>query len=392
MNSDYETGPEGESDAFADPFKATPGRRPSFIDADAFRSAEDADEEHEDAEPLSEKKKEEAEEMKKIVRVTDGMLRNLRESAEGIVANVVKPILQEAARTGKTVGLKLGQKTLQITAEVARELLASPYVLPVVLLGWYGHGSIPMSEPAHEFFLGKLAKMGRSLLGMQQPEISTWMKIMAQMNDLGWAVQKGVKFHVYMTAAKRIAREVGILAAIKNDVRNTDVTDIIEGQKEAFQALTSELQTRNVIAAKRHLARLPKALRYQVSSDNEATTSYGPVRQFKAFKGKDKRRRHGDYLDEFISVPVETRPNPTVHDMPTRPKMRPRRKGKGKPTDADPESDTLRGIADFSKLAPAQRATKRKPQLIVARGGSLAPVLEFNEMADDPYVMRPPIQ
>ena len=396
MHSDFESAPEGESDDFSDRFNAT-RKRPGFIDADAFRSAEDADEEHEDAEPLSEQKKEEADEMKQIVLVTDGKLRNLRESAEGMIVNIVKPALQEAASGGKEIALQLGTMVIKISADAARELLTSPYVLPIVLAGWYGHGSIPMAEPATGFFLGKLATMGRSLLGMQQPEISTWMKIMAQMNDLKWAAQQGVKLHAGMTLAKKIAKEVGVLAQIKNEVKKADVADLVGAQMEAIKALTSALQTQSVIAAKRHVGKLPKALQDQMSSDSEAA-SYGPVRKTKAIK--DKRRsslaiRDRDAMEEFNSVPVEERDNPTVHDIPRQPRMRLRRKGKGEPTNAAAaakESDTLGGIADFSKLAPAQRATKRKPQLIVARGGSMAPILEFNEMADDPYVVRPTVQ
>ena len=44
-------------------------------------------------------------------------------------------------------------------------------------------------------------------------------------------------------------------------------------------------------------------------------------------------------------------------------------------------------ISEMSKMSPAQRALHEKPKL-VRGGGGMAPVLEFNETADDPYVMR----
>ena len=64
------------------------------------------------------------------------------------------------------------------------------------------------------------------------------------------------------------------------------------------------------------------------------------------------------------------------------------------------EADNIKGISAFSKMTPAQQAMQTKPQLVVSRavkartkGGAktikgLAPVLEFNEAADDPYLMR----
>jgi hypothetical protein len=71
-------------------------------------------------------------------------------------------------------------------------------------------------------------------------------------------------------------------------------------------------------------------------------------------------------------------------------------RGYGGPT----EVDSIKGISAFSKMTPAQQAMQTKPQLVVpratkarAKGGAktikgLDPVLEFNEAADDPYLMR----
>ena len=76
--------------------------------------------------------------------------------------------------------------------------------------------------------------------------------------------------------------------------------------------------------------------------------------------------------------------------------MRGQGRGYGGPT----EADNIKGISAFSKMTPAQQAMQTKPQLVVSRavkartkGGAktikgLAPVLEFNEAADDPYLMR----
>ena len=75
-------------------------------------------------------------------------------------------------------------------------------------------------------------------------------------------------------------------------------------------------------------------------------------------------------------------------------------RGHGRGYDGPTEVDSIKGISAFSKMTRAQQAMQTKPQLVVSRatkartkGGAktikgLDPVLEFNEAADDPYLMR----
>ena len=172
-------------------------------------------------------------------------------------------------------------------------------------------------------------------------------------------------------------------------MQHKDVKDIVGAQVEAIKALTNALQTRNVVAARRQVNKLPTALQDEMPSDADA--NYRPVRsrdtkrralmdkpKFKALM--DKRR---DYVDEFSATRTEARENPTVHSEPTvarRKRTTGKQKGKGGPV-------SINEISEINKMPPDQRALRAKPKL-VTRGGGLAPVLEFNETADDPYVMR----
>ena len=90
-----------------------------------------------------------------------------------------------------------------------------------------------------------------------------------------------------------------------------------------------------------------------------------------------------DYLDELSAARTEERENPAYHSVPTMPRQRRttgKQKGKG-------GAVGISEISEISKMPPAQRALRAKPKLVTG-GGGLAPVLEFNETADDPYVMR----
>ena len=81
-------------------------------------------------------------------------------------------------------------------------------------------------------------------------------------------------------------------------------------------------------------------------------------------------------------MPTVARDDPAYHSEPTVARRWTKSKGKGKGG-----SVGISEISEMSKMSPAQRALHEKPKL-VRGGGGMAPVLEFNETADDPYVMR----
>jgi len=66
------------------------------------------------------------------------------------------------------------------------------------------------------------------------------------------------------------------------------------------------------------------------------------------------------------------------------------------------EDDVLKQIADMSKLGPGQQALAPPVPLVRPRGkgkakakrnnGGLATIMEYNDIGDDPYVMRPKVQ
>jgi len=64
--------------------------------------------------------------------------------------------------------------------------------------------------------------------------------------------------------------------------------------------------------------------------------------------------------------------------------------------------DVLKQIAEMSKLGPGQQALAPPVPLVRPRGkgkakakrnnGGLATIMEYNDIGDDPYVMRPKVQ
>ena len=278
------------SDAFTDPFNARPSR-PSFLpepptaEEVAERHPEPPPAEAEDADAKTKLAKDE-EEITQIVLVTNDKMRALRESAEYTMANLVRPAAQQALDTGKTVALVLGQKTLSITKDMAQELLESPWVIGLVLIGWFGSGNIPITQSVTEFWSTKALNYGWSMIGYPIPEVSQWAKYMLMAKDVGATLQVGVKTHFGMKFAKILAKEVGVLSALKNNVQHNDVKDLVAAQMDAIKALSGALQTQNVVAAGRHVSKLPLALRDEMSSDTD--TNYGPVRDRRRALGDDK--------------------------------------------------------------------------------------------------------
>ena len=314
------------------------------------------------------------------------------------MANLVKPAAQQALDTGKTVALVLGQKSLNITKDMAQELLESPWVIGLVLIGWFGSGNIPITQSVTEFWSTKALNYGWSMIGYPIPEVSQWAKYMLLAKDVGATLKLGVGTHFGMKFAKSLAKEIGVLSALKNNVQHNDVKDLVKAQMQAINALTGALQSRDVLAARRLVNKLPHALQDEMSPDTD--TNYGPVRDSRRALG-DKTRtmaitdRQRDYLDEVNASRTEARDNPAYHSMPTVARDDPayhseptvarrwtKSKGKGKGG-----SVGISEISEMSKMSPAQRALHEKPKL-VRGGGRVAPILEFNEAADDPYLMR----
>ena len=131
-------------------------------------------------------------------------------------------------------------------------------------------------------------------------------------------------------------------------MQHKDVKDIVGAQVEAIKALTNALQTQNVVAARRHVSKLPVALQDDISSD--ADTNYGPVRETRRALG-DKTRsqaitdRKRDYLDEVSASRTEARENPAYHSEPTIARRWTRSKGKGGPVG-------ISEISEISKMPP----------------------------------------
>ena len=136
-----------------------------------------------------------------------------------------------------------------------------------------------------------------------------------------------------------------------------------------------------------------KHYKTKMSSDSEAA-NYGPIRKTKAIK--DKRRplaiQDQDATVEFNSAPAKAS---SISKLKKIQVQRRRRLHMSDPVEA----------AGGSSDGPGQQALRKQPPLVSygpgvrqsQRGGGktisgLAPVLEFNETADDPYAMRPPIQ
>ena len=150
------------------------------------------------------------------------------------------------------------------------------------------------------------------------------------------------------------------------------------------------------MAARQYAKKLPKALQDKLSSDSEAT--YGPAKKVRAIKNnrrplaiRDIARarspreaiayaRDRNAVEEFNSVPTEARSNPTVHDLPRFPRMKIRRRGKGEPSVKQ---------SDLVNYGDGLRQAKKGGRAMIK---GMEPILENNEMADDPYVIRQPIQ
>ena len=103
---------------------------------------------------------------------------------------------------------------MNITKDLAQELLESPWVIGLVLIGWYGSGNIPITQSMGEFWTTKILNYGRSIIGLPVPEVSQWAKHMLLAKDVGATLKIGIWTHVAMKFAKSLAKEIGVLSVL----------------------------------------------------------------------------------------------------------------------------------------------------------------------------------
>jgi hypothetical protein len=419
---------ESEPDRFADPFDATPSR-----------PSQDA------GDPVVEE--DTKNKLQKIEKAVEDKMESYRETFERTWNKQVLPVIKEVARTGVTETVKVGKNSIKITFEVAKFFITHPIVHLGIFCGAAVAGTYHVSsyntalatramlESAIKIFPSRW----RPELEEVDNEFDKWKMAMTMVNGgiaggafsamtaLGFQLLNKAIYGVglYAKADQRIptgnmfesaikagssaalalgnAATVGAVGAIGDMVRGSDSRGQLalpgypaqlalpgypaqlplQGHHAqiALQYWTPGVQAmfpRTQIVAYPHLALPPtqaityphgvNALALPSSSSNAAPSSYD--------------------FNEYPTMSQEEAARP--------PWMRGQGRGYGGPT----EADNIKGISAFSKMTPAQQAMQTKPQLVVSRavkartkGGAktikgLAPVLEFNEAADDPYLMR----
>jgi hypothetical protein len=385
--------------------------------------------------------------LQKIEKAVEDKMESYRETFERTWNKQVLPVIKEVARTGVTETVKVGKNSIKITFEVAKFFITHPIVHLGIFCGAAVAGTYHVSSYntalATRAMLESAAKFIPSRWRPEFEEVDNefdkWKMAMTMVNGgiaggafsamtaLGFQLLNRAVYGVglYAKADQRIppgnvfesaikaggnaalalgnAVTVGAVGAIGDMARGSDSRGQLalpgypaqlalpgypaqlplQGHHAqiALQYWTPGVQAmfpRTQIVAYPHLALPPtqaityphgvNALALPSSSSNAAPSSYD--------------------FNEYPTMSQEEAARP--------PWMRGQGRGYGGPT----EADNIKGISAFSKMTPAQQAMQTKPQLVVSRavkartkGGAktikgLAPVLEFNEAADDPYLMR----
>jgi hypothetical protein len=380
--------------------------------------------------------------LQKIKNAVEDKMESYRETFERTWNNQVLPVIKEVARTGVTQTVKVGKNSIKITFEVAKFFITHPIVhlgifCGAAVAGTYhvsSHHTAVTTRAMLESGIKFLPRIMRPKLEEVDNEFDKWKMAMTMVNGgiaggafsamsaLGFQLLNRAIYGVgmYAKADQRIptgnvfqsAIQAGSSAALA--LGNAATAGVVG----AIGDMARGSDSRGQLALPGHPAQLalqghPAQLALQhwyapgVQGMFPGTqiVAYSPFAQpptraityphgvnalaLPSSSSNAARLPRSSYdFDEYRTV--------SQQDLHTPPWLRGHGRGYGGPT----EADNIKGISAFSKMTPAQQAMQTKPQLVVSRavkartkGGAktikgLDPVLEFNEAADDPYLMR----
>ena len=358
---------DAEPDRFANPFDATPSRN---------LPSESPDEQ----------------ELENTVREAGSILTRVANSATSILQNEILPAAQQVVATGQPYIIQLGGRTFKLTIHMARELLSRPTLALGLIYGFTLDNKM-MPEDWIEMAQRVV------LTGDPPPEYSyaeQMINLLLNMGEMGF---QGALPHVALTWASKLGKIMGEHLANEQNVAPRALKAIA---KLGMQSLVKLWSARRAVT-NYHDRRPPQRRgRHSSESDHDPT----------AASSNQGRAVHVAPSSDSDNKPLVRRPPSSDSDNKPLVKSWPKKKQPAAPASNEPRArprrlaltgkQTERGTLYDGFRIPPSPDSDNKPLALVnyasgvrqsKRGGgktirAMAPILEFNEAADDPYLMR----
>jgi hypothetical protein len=294
-------------------------------------------------------------------------------SVKDIIDNTLVPAAEKVLSTNQPLAITIGNVAFNLTVQFAKELLQSPVFLAFVCYG-FSMDTTLAPETWNEWFYRKIVTGGPA------PELSHLGQFMKFLSNMRWAAQAGFHFHMKSIFWANLAKTIMRAAETYNNVTHGSTKRALQSGVKAIHGIYRIMGSRSVVArvaTKRFIADKSDSEQSAVSrsasssvderqlalsdADRPLALTDAPPRATVRRRVRGKTNAARNYLDQ----------NPA----PTRTRLR--------------EKTNVGAGAPLVNYHPGVRQSKRGGRATIS---GLAPVLEFNEMADDPYVMRPPIQ
>ena len=379
------------SDRFANRFDATPSRS-SATPVEELSSAEEPTSEQEEA----------INKNRSIVSEAQERLTHLTSRANDFVQNQIVPAAHRAIETGQPVAILIGKKSVTLAVAMARELINNPFVQAGLVYGFF--------QPNHKEYETWTHMLHRFLdavsqypIGLQAPrpltEYEKFIQLIKNMYEWGaYGATYGFKYTWILKTAKMIGNHM-----LEEEGENPSSTKALlnKGMNSLQELWNVYDYVRNPISSIARTATRAIAgpiveplLRRtpQPPSDSDRDPTAASSRQLLPIT--DPRRRIGIIGKKSEQAAA----NKGITVTPAAPAAVPMRRLPVKRQDA---AYTAKYGKGHGFQGGGQQALKTQAPLVnygagvrqMRRGGGktiqgLAPVLEFNETADDPYVMR----
>jgi hypothetical protein len=373
---------DAEPDRFANPFDATPSRN---------LPSESPDEQ----------------ELENTVREAGSILTRVANSATSILQNQILPAAQQVVATGQPYIIQLGGRTFKLTIHMARELLSRPTLALGLIYGFTLDNKM-MPEDWIEMAQRVV------LTGDPPPEYSyaeQMINLLLNMGEMGF---QGALPHVALTWASKLGKIMGEHLANEQNVAPRALKAIA---KLGMQSLVKLWSARRAVT--NYHDRRPPQRRGRHSSESDHDPTAASSNQGRAVHVAPSSDSDNKPLVRSWPTKKKKQPAAPASDSDNKPLVRgtPASDSDNKPL---AQTNPRRNQADIHRNTPGrvrirakkdiythltQRSGRGMPAMTPAlvnyapgvrqskRGGgktiqAMAPILEFNEAADDPYLMR----
>jgi hypothetical protein len=389
---------ESEPDRFADPFDATPSRS----------SVSPATEDPQPAIELSAKDEKKVEQLQEAAQKSEEILPRVTERITSIMQQQIMPAAHQVVDSGAPIVLQIGKSAFKLTLRMAEELIKSP-----ILHMYIAYGFMLDNKLKPEHWTDALYR--KVITGEPPPVWSQYHQMWILIDNMSLWGLYGARRHMYSVGASQLSALILKQIEAADNLAPGSIRKIarvgfqsLQGLYKVYQMIQSPM---NAVLALTNTARDPDSDHDPTarSSNQQLALPDRPASSSKSQKLADVQADRRRKLKEDQQASSSKSQKLEDVQAERRRKLKEDQQASSSKSQrlADVQADRRRKLIEDATPSSSsgegrgQQALGKRAPLVnygagvrqMRKGGgktirAMAPILEFNETADDPYLMR----